>query len=72
VVVVEQVLQEKMVILRQEVVMAELEQILVLTLEILDPHVQYLQVVEVEQKELELKEQVVQVVVEQQIQVVME
>tara|TARA_R110000772_G_scaffold8959_1_gene29439 strand:- start:33 stop:266 length:234 start_codon:yes stop_codon:yes gene_type:complete len=70
--VVEQVLQEKQVVLRQEVVMAELEQILVLTLEILDPHVQYLQVVEVEQKELELKEQVVQVVVVQQEQVVVD
>tara|TARA_R110000868_G_scaffold240650_1_gene495160 strand:+ start:440 stop:613 length:174 start_codon:yes stop_codon:yes gene_type:complete len=54
--VVEQVLQEKQVVLRQEVVMAEMEQILVLTLEPLDPHVQYLQVVEVVQKEVELKD----------------
>jgi hypothetical protein len=38
----------------------------------LDPHVQYLQVVVVEQKELELKEQVVQVVVVQQEQVVVD
>tara|TARA_R110001592_G_scaffold118984_1_gene321656 strand:+ start:349 stop:477 length:129 start_codon:yes stop_codon:yes gene_type:complete len=38
----------------------------------LDPHLQYLQVVEVEQKEVELKEQVVLVVEVQQEQVVVD